>query len=42
MACAWLGHELRVDVLHPDTDSGRIFVSEQVPAGRQLSLPLFE
>jgi transcription antitermination factor NusA-like protein len=36
-----LGQELRVEVLRMDPDTGHIFVSEQVPAGRQLVLPLF-
>jgi transcription antitermination factor NusA-like protein len=39
---ARLGRQLRVEVLRMDADSGHIFVSEQVPAGRQLSLPFFD
>ena len=39
---ARLGRELRVEVLRMDADSGHIFVSEQVPAGRQLNLPFFD
>jgi transcription antitermination factor NusA-like protein len=35
-----LGQEIRVDVLRMDPDSGHIFVSERLPAGRQLPLPL--
>jgi ribosomal protein S1 len=37
---ARLGQELRVLVLRMDADTGHIFVSERLPAGRQLSLPL--
>jgi len=33
-----LGHELRVDVLRLDADTGQIIVSERVAAGRQLPL----
>ena len=33
-----LGHELRVDVLRLDADTGQIIVSERVPFGRQLAL----
>ena len=33
-----LGHELRVDILRLDADTGQIIVSERVPAGRQLPL----
>lgn len=33
-----LGHEIRVDVLRLDTDTGQIIVSERGPAGRQLPL----
>ena len=39
---ARLGRELRVEVLGVDADTGHVFVSEQVPAGRQLNLPLFD
>jgi hypothetical protein len=35
-----LGQELQVTVLRLDADAGHIFVSERVPAGRQLALPL--
>ena len=35
-----LGQELQVTVLRLDADAGHIFVSERVPAGRQLTLPL--
>jgi transcription antitermination factor NusA-like protein len=35
----WLGHELRVDVLRLDADTGQIIVSERRAGGRQL--PLF-
>jgi transcription antitermination factor NusA-like protein len=35
-----LGEEIRVDVLRMDPDTGHIFVSERLPAGRQLPLPL--
>ncbi len=35
---ARLGQELRVNVLRLDPDTGHIFVSERVPAGRQLPL----
>ena len=34
-----LGHELRVDVLRIDSDTGQIIVSERLSPGRQL--PLF-
>jgi transcription antitermination factor NusA-like protein len=34
-----LGAELQVRVLRMDADAGHIYVSEQVPAGRQLPLP---
>jgi transcription antitermination factor NusA-like protein len=34
-----LGAELRVQVLRMDADAGHIYVSEQVPSGRQLLLP---
>jgi transcription antitermination factor NusA-like protein len=34
-----LGAELHVQVLRMDADAGHIYVSEQVPAGRQLPLP---
>jgi hypothetical protein len=34
-----LGAELHVQVLRMDTDAGHIYVSEQVPTGRQLPLP---
>ncbi len=37
-----LGKTLQVGVLRLDADAGHIFVSERVPAGRQLSLPIFE
>src|SRR5947209_2479093 len=33
-----LGHELRVDILRLDADTGQIIVSERVPFGRQLAL----
>ncbi|MBV9173595.1 MAG: hypothetical protein JOZ81_26320, partial [Chloroflexi bacterium] len=36
-----LGQELRVRVLRMDADAGHIYVSEQVPAGRQLPLPFW-
>ena len=35
-----LGQEIPVDVLRMDPDTGHIFVSEHLPAGRQLPLPL--
>jgi hypothetical protein len=37
-----LGHTLQVIVLRLEPDAGHIFLSERVPAGRQLSLPMFE
>ena len=37
-----LGQELRVRVLRMDAAAGHIYVSEQVPAGRQLPLPFGE
>ncbi len=39
---ARLGQEVRVEILRMDPDSGHIFVAEQVAAGRQLILPLFD
>jgi hypothetical protein len=36
---ARLGQELHVQVLRMDADNGHIFVTELVPAGRQLPLP---
>jgi ribosomal protein S1 len=35
-----LGHDLEVNVLRLDPERGTIVVSERVPAGRQLRLPM--
>jgi ribosomal protein S1 len=35
-----LGQDVRVRILRLDADAGHIYVSEQVPTGRQLRLPL--
>jgi hypothetical protein len=35
-----IGTELQVHVLRLDADTGYFFVSERVPAGQQLRLPI--
>ena len=39
---ARLGQELHVNVLRLEPDTGHLYVSERLPAGRQLSLTLFD
>ncbi len=36
-----LGQQIQVVVLRLDADAGRVLVSERLPGGRQLALPLF-